>query len=104
MCHDAFLFRVTVSCRRWASVRRIFVWCSRRPRFSRATAEPPLLKLNIADQHGGVILPVSALDLVLVGLLELEHDDLLAAPLFDDLPGHTSFGSVRAQDHFLFVG
>jgi len=52
--------------------------------FSRRTAglKPALveqLQLDIADLHGRVVLPVAALNLVLIGLLELQHGDFLSA-------------------------
>src|SRR6202165_3600373 len=62
------------------------------------------LELDIADLDGRVILPVATLNLVLIGLLELEDGDFLGASLRDDLTGHGRFGSVRTQNYLFFVG
>src|SRR5277367_4182722 len=45
-------------------------------------------ELNIANFHGGIILPVPARDLVLVGLFELQHRNFLIPPVADDFSGH----------------
>src|SRR5882762_8301623 len=39
------------------------------------------LRLDVADLDGGVVLPVAALNLVLIGFLELQNGELLGAPL-----------------------
>src|ERR1700734_69715 len=62
------------------------------------------LQLDLAHFDGREILTVAARNLVLIALLELEHGDFLGAALRDDLAAHTGFGSVAAQDDFLFVG
>src|ERR1700682_1214547 len=74
--------------------------CELRP----LTDEPPPflcaiqipLERNFADLHGGIILPVPALDLVLAARLILEHDHLAMAVLRDDLAGYGRSGGILA--------
>src|SRR5580658_6362937 len=62
------------------------------------------LQFNIANLHGGIVLPVPPRNLILVGLLELQHGNLLVPPVADNLPGHGSFqGVVTRQDLLLVV-
>src|ERR1700730_16729964 len=44
---------------------------------------------------------MAARNLVLIGLLEFQHSDLLGAPLLHDLASHLGFGSVRSAENFL---
>src|ERR1700688_5336644 len=44
---------------------------------------------------------MAARNLVLIGLLEFQHSDLLGAPLLHDLSSHLGFGSVRSGENFL---
>src|SRR5260370_30515312 len=67
------------------------------------TCALPILQLNIADLHSCVVLPVSARNFVLIALLELEHGELLAAALRDDLAAHRSFTGIGTQYHLLVV-
>src|SRR5208282_1607146 len=50
------------------------------------------------------ILPVTSLNLVLVGLFELQHRELLGPALFHDLAGDRSLGRVRARQNLLVLG
>src|SRR6059058_6661211 len=61
------------------------------------------LQLDIAYLHGCVILPVTARNLVLVALLELEHGELLAAALRDDFSAHGSLAGVGARYNLLVI-
>src|ERR1700730_6338733 len=54
------------------------------------------LERNFADLHGGIILPVPALDLVLAARLILEYDHLAMAVLRDDLAGYGGSGGILA--------
>src|SRR5579864_7083047 len=58
------------------------------------------LNLDIAHLHRRVILPVPALNLVLVPSLELQHRQFLRAPLLNDLARHRSFLRLGAHKHF----
>jgi hypothetical protein len=60
------------------------------------------LNLDVAHLDSGEILPVPALNLVLVGSLVFQHRQLLGPPLLDNLPGYRSFLSVGANED-LFV-
>src|SRR6266702_3437107 len=44
-----------------------------------------------------------ALNLVLIGLFELEHGELLGAPLLDDFTGHGCFAGIGPQQNLLVV-
>src|SRR5437660_8340729 len=66
-------------------------------------AECEDLQSDIADLHGGVILPVPARNLVLVALLEFEYGELLAAALRDDFAAHRSLAGIGAQYNLLVV-
>jgi hypothetical protein len=60
--------------------------------------------LNVADLHGGVSLPVAALNLVLPGLFELQDFELRPATLRNNLSDHFGLGGLRAGNDFLVVG
>src|SRR5215468_5780686 len=62
------------------------------------------LQLDVADFDGGEVLTVAALNLILVGLLILQHGDLGAAALADDLAGHAGLRGVGAKQNLLVVG
>src|SRR5882724_4266284 len=66
--------------------------------------EVQILQLDFADLHGGVVLAMAALDLVLVGFLELEDRELLGAALLNDLAGDGGLGGVVAGENALVVG
>src|SRR5271168_534120 len=89
MCHDVFPFSLKAVSLKTEAKR---LWVRKR------------LELDAADFDGREILAMAARNLVLIALLELEHGDFLGAPLRDDLAAHAGFGSVVAQDDFLFVG
>src|SRR4029077_1307300 len=61
------------------------------------------LELDVSHLHGRVVLPVTARNLVLTALLELEHGQFLGAALRDDLATDTGFPRVLAQQNFLVV-
>src|SRR5271169_215123 len=65
---------------------------------------PLVLKLDLADLYGGVILPVAPLNLVLVRLLVLQNGELLGPALLHDFAGDTGLGRVRPCQHFLVFG
>src|SRR6266851_2623898 len=44
-----------------------------------------------------------ALNLVLIGLFELEHGELFGAPLLDDFTGHGCFAGIGPQQNLLVV-
>src|SRR6266568_4785000 len=81
MCHDAILFRR--ACGLKTAARN--------------------LEFDVADLNGGVILPMAALNLVLIGPFELEHGELLGAPLLDDFAGHGCFAGIGPQQNLLVV-
>src|SRR6266478_3970146 len=81
VCHDAILFRR--GCGLKTTARN--------------------LQFDVADLNGGVILPMAALNLVLIGLFELEHGELLGAPLLDDFTGHGCFAGIGPQQILLVV-
>src|SRR5208283_4734384 len=83
MCHDAIPFLLTY-----------------RPR----QCAPYGLQLDLTDLNGRVILPVAPLNLVLVGLLELQHGELLPAALRHDFPGHRGLRCVRSRQDLLVIG
>ena len=62
------------------------------------------LQLDVADFDGSEVLAMTALNLVLVGLLVLQNGDLGAAALTDDLAGNASFRGVVANQNLLVVG
>jgi hypothetical protein len=62
------------------------------------------LQLDVADLYGGVILPVAAGNLVLIGFLELENGDFFGAALGHDLAGDRSLGGIVSVENLLFVG
>src|SRR5579859_167373 len=62
------------------------------------------LQLDFADLDGREILTVAARNLALIALLEFEHRDFLGAALRDNLAAYAGFGSLTAQNDFLFVG
>src|SRR5215471_18525608 len=46
---------------------------------------------------------MTARNLILVGLLELQHGDFLVASVRNDLPGHGRFAGIAARDKLLVV-
>src|SRR5579863_584336 len=66
-------------------------------------SERPLGKLNVADLHGGVALPVAALDLVLPARLVLQHFHLRPAHVLHNLARNLGLYGVSAGQHLLFV-
>src|SRR6266403_2205555 len=72
------------------------------PRKAAPTTEYRTLQLDVVDLDGGVVLPVAALNLVLIGFLELQNRELLGAPLRDNLAGNNGFAGFRAGQK-LFV-
>src|SRR5467141_3547150 len=82
MCHDAILFEKSCC----ANIRRY-----------------RKLELDVSDLDGRVVLPVTARNLVLTALLELEHGQFLGAALRDDLAADAGFAGVSAQQDLLVV-
>src|SRR6266849_2366931 len=62
------------------------------------------LKLDLAHFHRGVILAMSPLNLVLVGLLELQHGQLFRAALLHDLARDAGLLGIRSRQYLLVVG
>src|SRR6516225_6096866 len=60
------------------------------PKPARTREQKSFSNLDVAHLHRREILPVPALNLVLIGPLILEHGHFFRSPLLDDLPGHTS--------------
>src|SRR2546421_4254577 len=54
-----------------------------------------------SDLHGGEILPVATLNLILIGSLELEHREFFGPALLNDLAGHGRFRGVVAHKDLL---
>src|SRR6266481_2330405 len=81
MCHDVILF-------------------SEQPKLELLAGKK--LKLDVSDLDGRVVLPVTARNLVLTALLELEHGQFLGAALRDDFAADAGFAGVLAQQN-LFV-
>src|SRR5437879_13557153 len=120
MCHDVILLQTIVSrnyltrCSKPPQLviprsrRRRGICCSlgisqeQIPNATSTLSFNFLLELNVVDLHRGEILPVAPLNLVLIGPLELEHGQFLAAYLFHDLSGHRGFSGVRTHQ-YLFV-
>src|SRR5882724_13403941 len=80
------------------------VLCARTLSFSKkSTALKPSatgrLKLDVSDLNGRVVLPVTARNLVLTALLELEHGQLLGAALRDDLAADAGLSAVLTQQN-----
>src|ERR1700687_2703918 len=82
MCHDAILFEK--SCRAHTKRYR-------------------KLELDVSDLNGRVILPVTARNLVLTALLELEHSQFLCAALRDNFAADAGLASILAQQNLLVV-
>src|SRR5262249_8324391 len=85
---------------------RLGAWFAKAAAGKTGRREKPLpqsLQLDIADFHGGEVLAMAALDLVLVGLLVLPNRDLGAAALADELAGHAGFRSVGANQNLFVV-
>src|SRR5580765_2037427 len=57
-----------------------------------------VLCLDRGDLHGSEILPVTVLANVVLAEPELEHDELVAAPLLDDLAGDLRARHERLAD------
>src|SRR5258706_1372699 len=62
------------------------------------------LELDAADLDGGIVLPVTVADLVLVRRLEFENHDFRVPPLLDDFSHDFRFRGVRSGQKLLFVG
>src|SRR5713101_5531362 len=60
-------------------------------------------KFDVADLHGGVVLPVAANDLVLLGPPIFHDRQLGVARLRDDFAGYLGLGGVSAGDELLLV-
>src|SRR5438445_3595287 len=121
MCHDVILLQTIVSrnyltrCSKPPQLviprsrRRRGICCSlgisqeQIPNATSTLSFNFLLELNVVDLHRGEILPVAPLNLVLIGPLELEHGQFLAASLFHDLSGHAGFAGIGAHQNLLIV-
>src|SRR5690242_8700254 len=64
----------------------------------RGRLRPGGLRLDLRDLHRGVVLAMPVATDVVLAAAELEHDELLAAALLDDLPGHLRAGDERLAD------
>src|SRR5258708_16405743 len=62
------------------------------------------LEFDAADLDGGIVLPVTVADLVLVRRLEFENHDFRMPPLLDDFSHDFRFRGVRSGQKLLFVG
>src|SRR5215469_874310 len=66
----------------------------------RVTTDNPL-DLDVADLYGRKVLPVAALNLVLIGSLVFQYGHLFGSALLYDLPGHGSLLGFGARKHLL---
>src|SRR6267143_1041548 len=82
MCHDAILFEKTAALESSAARR---------------------LELDVSDLNSRIVLPMTARNLVLAALLELEYGQFLGAALSDDLAAHAGLAGVVANQNFLVV-
>src|SRR6266478_4192511 len=62
------------------------------------------LEFDAANLDGGIVLPVTVADLVLVRRLEFENHDFRVPPLLDDFSHDFRFRGVRSGQKLLFVG
>src|SRR5712664_4028164 len=82
MCHDVILF-------------------SEQPKLELLAGKK--LKLDVSDLDGRVVLPMTARNLVLTALLELEHGQFLGAALRDDLATDADLSGVITQQNLFVV-
>src|SRR5712692_4289722 len=61
-------------------------------------------ELDVADFHGGIVLPVAAHDFVLLGLAVLHDRQLGPAALLNNLASDLGLGGLSAGQQFLLVG
>src|SRR5580704_6950860 len=61
------------------------------------------LQLDLADLNGRIVLPVAPLNLVLVGLLELQNGELLRPALLHDLARDAGRRRIRSRHNLLVV-
>src|SRR5215471_6934947 len=69
------------------------------PKPCRVTDNP--LNLDVADQYGRKVLPLAALNLVLIGSLVFQYGHLFCSALLYALPGHGSLRGFGARKHLL---
>src|SRR5258708_5008380 len=61
------------------------------------------LQLDVVDLDGGVVLPMAALNLVLIRFLELQNGELFGAILRDNLAGNNGLGGIGAGQKLLLI-
>src|SRR5258708_30775536 len=61
------------------------------------------LQLDLADLHGRIVLPVAPLNLVLIGLLELQNGELLRPALLHDLARDAGLRGIGTRHNLLVV-